>query len=519
MPLRLTVNPDGVIRSLSIDPAIPPLTVDMRGNVSELIKSFTEPIPLQARADVELNLPDADLLPPIDLGGLRFTNAPNVPITFTADATGLTEAVKKAIEEALGTSDKDTGSKTPAGKTSTDTGGGEGASDDTGQTPQAAVARFEERRQKIFGSGNETVQTSITPEEFTRSLVEGNQQANERSGLFDLPRTIAEGIGKLGSFILGSGLIGVGAGDVSGSSQADRVNADVASSLKAEDSPRSDFVVTLSPNVFTNQGTSDADDTGDDDDTTARAPAAIRFDDAADAINTAANLIGASALAGVAQDDTLRFAVTSLSFIDEQTKLTSDLLAQSKSVLDRILYETRRVADAPLVEKLVEAGVTFPRERQDLINSPIPDILTNPGINLLAGYDNIDRNLQTLLDSQAYAQGAPDLSQMPGTSEGTPMYAHIVNQPPVQDVRVVNEVDVKGEVNANVKGTVDVKQVGVVQVTQSGEWVMQLASGQTIPVYVQGGSVQASISQGGISTLAELIDVENQRRDAFNTAI
>ena len=78
---------------------------------------------------------------------------------------------------------------------------------------------------------------------------------------------------------------------------------------------------------------------------------------------------------------------------------------------------------------------------------------------------------------------------------------------------------VDGGVLDGVRNPVDVKQVGVVQVTQSGEWVMQLASGSTIPVVVQGGQVQANISQGGISTLAELIDVENQRRDAFNTAI
>ena len=45
---------------------------------------------------------------------------------------------------------------------------------------------------------------------------------------------------------------------------------------------------------------------------------------------------------------------------------------------------------------------------------------------------------------------------------------------------------------------------------------MQLADEE---VSLQGGSVQASLSQSGISTLAELIDVENQRRDAFNTAI
>ena len=494
-----TVHPRGEIDTLAVSPTAVLPDIDLTADITALNKSFTEPIPLQARADVELNIPDVPAL--------------NAKVTFTPDVTGLAEAVKEALETP-DTPDSGRGGLSP----------NESADEDDPTLPPsraAAVARFEERRQKIFGSGNETVQTSITPEELTRALIEGNQETNERSGLFDLPRTIAEGIGRLGSFILGSGLIGVGAGDVSGSSQVDRVNADVASSLKAEDSPRSDFVVTLSPNVFTNQGTSDADDTGDDDDTTARAPAAIRFDDAADAINTAANLIGASALAGVAQDDTLRFAVTSLSFIDEQTKLTSDLLAQSKSVLDRILYETRRVADAPLVEKLVEAGVTFPRERQDLISSPIPDILTNPGINLLAGYDNIDRNLQTLLDAQAYAQGAPDLSVMPGGDPSNPMYIIDVNRDTPRDVRIVNtpRMVVEGGVLDGVKNPVDVKQVGVVQVTQSGEWVMRLASGQTIPVYVQGGSVQANLSQGGISTLAELIDVENQRRDAFNTAI
>ena len=186
--------------------------------------------------------------------------------------------------------------------------------------------------------------------------------------------------------------------------------------------------------------------------------------------------------------------------------------------LDSIRLEAQRIADQPIVSQLRDAGVLLPQTLEDRTNSFLPDVLSQGGLNQFANLENADRNLALMQDLQANAQPA-DLSQMPGTSEGTPMYAHIVNQPPVQDVRVVNEVDVKGEVNANVKGTVDVKQVGVVQVSQSGEWVMQLASGQTIPVYVQGGSVQASISQGGISTLAELIDVENQRRDAFNTAI
>ena len=45
------------------------------------------------------------------------------------------------------------------------------------------------------------------------------------------------------------------------------------------------------------------------------------------------------------------------------------------------------------------------------------------------------------------------------------------------------------------------KQVGVVQVSQSGEWVMQLAGGGTLPVYVQGGRLVADI-EGGLEGLA-----------------
>ena len=222
----------------------------MKGRISELDKTFTEPVSIAGRIDAELN--------PVSIPSF------NTSLTFTPDVTGLAEAVKEAVKEALETSDKDTGSKTPekADKPLGGTSPGEGETSKPGQTAIADVARFEERRQKIFGSGNETVQTSITQDEFTRALVEGNQSSLERSGLFDLPRTIAEGIGKLGSFILGSGLIGVGAGDVGAASEAAKVNADVSASLKAEGSPRSDFVVTLSPNVFTNQGTTNPDDTG-----------------------------------------------------------------------------------------------------------------------------------------------------------------------------------------------------------------------------------------------------------------
>ena len=78
------------------------------------------------------------------------------------------------------------------------------------------------------------------------------------------------------------------------------------------------------------------------------------------------------------------------------------------------------------------------------------------------------------------------------------------------DAKIVNtpKMVVDGGVLDGVRNPVDVKQVGVVQVTQSGEWVMQLASGSTVPVYVQGGRLVADIA-GGLEGLAvNLADTE-----------
>ena len=96
---------------------------------------------------------------------------------------------------------------------------------------------------------------------------------------------------------------------------------------------------------------------------------------------------------------------------------TEATLTSISDTLNQIRVETQRVADAPLVDRLVEAGVAFPNDPQDPTNaaftqSPIQDILSQGGLSLFAGFDAINQNLQTLLDSQA--QGAPDLSVMPG---------------------------------------------------------------------------------------------------------
>ena len=112
-------------------------------------------------------------------------------------------------------------------------------------------------------------------------------------------------------------------------------------------------------------------------------------------------------------------------------------------------------------------------------------------------------------DLQAQMQPV-DLSQMPGATPDNPMYIIDTDRPEVQKVEIANtpKMVVDGGVLDGVRNPVDVKPVGVVQVSQSGEWVMQLASGATVPVYVQGGRLVADIA-GGLEGLAvNLADTE-----------
>ena len=62
--------------------------------------------------------------------------------------------------------------------------------------------------------------------------------------------------------------------------------------------------------------------------------------------------------------------------------------------------------------------------------------------------------------------------------------------------------------DTNVVNTVGVKHVGALAVTQSGEWVMQLSGGGTLPVRVEGGRMVVDIA-GGLEGLAvQLADTE-----------
>ena len=179
------------------------------------------------------------------------------------------------------------------------------------------------------------------------------------------------------------------------------------------------------------------------------------------------------AFAQLAQETTLQagfiFANNHLrAFLANEAGLaTETTLAGIAETLNQIQFATEKTADSPLVQRLVDVGIGFPNNPQDPTNaaftqSPIQDILGRGGLSLFAGFDAINSNLETLRNLQGLAEPTPDLSQMPGDSEGTPMYAHIVNQPQVQDVRLVGGVldGVKDTLKTKVEGTVDVKQVG-----------------------------------------------------------
>ena len=138
---------------------------------------------------------------------------------------------------------------------------------------------------------------------------------------------------------------------------------------------------------------------------------------------------------------------------------TEATLVGMTETLNQIRFATERVADAPLVQGLVDAGVRFPNDPTDptnaaLTQSPVNDILSQGGLDLFANFDKIDRNLQTLLDAQSQAQGTPDLSVM-GTSDN-PIYIKDVDAGVTRKVEVVNpqeKVEITNEtlnVNANV---------------------------------------------------------------------
>lgn len=403
-----------------------------------------------ARLDVQLNLPDPELLPPIDLGGLRLTNTPTVQIPYTltpGDDTSTTDETPppRAVQP----------SETAA---------------TTGQTT-ADVVRNEGRRDKVFGGQGAATPTDVT----TAQVVQGLVNRAESEGFFNPLKEAAELIQSAANAILSSGVSvgseGVSAGAGGSGLDTGQIARDLAADL--DGSFRSDVV----PTLLGNQPGTVQPGAADPDEDTAQAPAAIRA--TADAINTIANVLSVDALASVAQAATT-----------QETTLSS-----IASTLDSIRIATQRTADAPLVDRLLEAGVLFPQSPEDRINSALPDFLTQQGLGLFADQDRLNSFLADMGPT-------PDLTGGLGDSEGNPLFAK-VEFPDVQKVEVIG-----GKVDANVTNEVSVKQVGTVKVTQEGEWVIQLASGATIPVYNQGGHVTVDIA-GGLEGLAiQLADEE-----------
>ena len=368
------------------------------------------------------------------------------------------------------------------------TTGNEGT-DDTGTINVADVIAKEGRRTKVFGTGNPTVQTNITPAELTKAIVEGNQQANQSSGWFDLPRTIAEGVQNVASAVLTSG-VSVGGGGVSFGADAGGLTDAQVEALAAElgedldSSFRSDFIPTLLGN---NPGQAQLGDADPDEDTVARAPAAPRFNQAAAAgVSAVADVLSLEALANVAQETTL----------------------------SRIATATERIADVPLVDQLREAGVLAPQTLEDRAASPLADILSQGGLNLLSDFSNLQRRF----DEGSIMRQDVDMSLVPGGTADNPAFVSLVNLQETQKVEVVGgSLDVTGKVDANVTNEVEVKQAGPFAVTQAGEFVVRLDSGQVLPVVVQGGRMVVDVSNLG--DLAGALDIENVFRDFFGERV
>ena len=502
------VNPRGEINDLLLSPTAVPPNVSLTGDITQINKNFTEPIPLQGRIDAKLNLPDASTLPPIDLSGIG-VNLPsippiNVPVIFTPDTT--------AVENAL-TPRRDDTIEERAGE---ENGDGSDAVLTAGQSSQATVVANEGRRDKVLGTGNPTVQTNITSEELTKAIVEGNRQSNE-GGFFNPLLTAAEGIQSLASAILTSGVAvggdGVSLGASGGGLTDEQVEALAASLGEDLDSSfRSDFIPTLLGNQ---PGTVQPGDADPDEDT-AQAPAAARFDEAAASISAVADVLSLEALANVAQDATL------VSLGDK---------------LDSIRSATERIADQPLVDQLVEAGVAFPQSLEERINSFLPDVLSQGGLNQFATASNLNEriaetgelapdlaqlgtadnpgffNVANLSEIAEILAPTPDLAQI-GSAEN-PGFFNILNLPEIQKVEVTNPqekvevtneiLNVQGNVKAEVQNTVGVRQVGTFAVTQAGQFVVQLASGDVIPVEIVGGLEGLSISLSEVNVELEAV--------------
>ena len=322
----------------SIDPVINP--------VSSIVipSNAIDPVINAASAIAIPSLPITPIINPVS--AIEIPSNPITPTINTPETIDLSRAavVLPAVLQALLDGVQGRGDEGGDQEGFVDTETGDEGTDGTGSINVADVIANEGRTDKVFGSAT-TTQTSITPAELTEAIVEGNQQANQSSGWFDLPRTIAEGVQNVVSAVLMSGVAvggdGVSFGADSGGLTDAQVEALAASLGKDLDSSfRSDFIPTLLGNQ---PGTVQPGDADPDEDI-ARAPAAARFDQAAASISAVADVLALDALENVAQDSTL---------ISLGVKLDSIRLA------------TERIADQPLVDQLIEAGVAFPQTLED----------------------------------------------------------------------------------------------------------------------------------------------------------
>ena len=220
-------------------------------------------------------------------------------------------------------------------------------------------------------------------------------------------------------------------------------------------------------------------------------------------------------LVQLAQETTLQAGFI---FANEHLSALASVDFATEATLDKIATATERTAAVPIVDALLEVGLAaIPTDPSDPTNQLLTDFTSTiggAGAGLLF-------DIQTAREygEGSIMRGDVDMSLMPGSTADNPAFVSLVNASEIQKVEVVggslDKVGSVGEVSKTVKiaGDVNAKQVGVVQVSQSGQWVMQLASGETVPVYVTGGQLVADLA-GGLEGLAVALADEEIRLSA-----
>lgn len=188
---------------------------------------------------------------------------------------------------------------------------------------------------------------------------------------------------------------------------------------------------------------------------------------------------------GAAQvQNTQLLATAQLPVVNSLAAIKESIASMPES-LDSIRIGIQQIADRPLVDQLLEAGVVAPQtlaDRTAFNEAGFTDLLSQGGINLFSALGGLDQRIADLglIQPEDVAESmmpTPDLTQLPGSSAQNLAYVNVQNFPKSPEIQKVQVVG--GELDAKVTGTVQSEVTNVVPVQ----------IGQVVRVYVEGGAI------------------------------